>query len=62
MLVLTRKPDESLVIDDKIIVTVLEVRGNRVRLGIQAPRGIPIHREENMRQSNVWKAEENAQR
>ena len=46
MLVLSRKKDESLVIDDNIIVTIVEIRGDKVRLGIQAPREIPIHRSE----------------
>jgi carbon storage regulator len=46
MLVLTRKHNESIVLDGNIVVTVLEVRGNRVRLGITAPREIPIQREE----------------
>lgn len=46
MLVLSRKKDESIVIDDHIIVTVVEIRGDKVRLGIQAPREIPIHRSE----------------
>ena len=46
MLVLSRKRNESVVIDDQIVVTVLEVRGDKVRLGIQAPRDVPIHRSE----------------
>jgi carbon storage regulator len=46
MLVLSRKKDESIVIDGNIVITVVEVRGDRVRLGIQAPREIPIHRSE----------------
>jgi carbon storage regulator len=46
MLVLTRKAGERIVIDDTIVVEVLEVQGNRVRIGIQAPQGIPILREE----------------
>ncbi len=46
MLVLTRKSGESINVGDEITVTVLEVRGNHVRLGIQAPRGIIIHRKE----------------
>lgn len=44
MLVLSRKIGESICIDDAIEVSVLEIRGNRVRLGITAPRGISIHR------------------
>lgn len=46
MLVLTRRPGESIVIGEEIVVTVLEVRGESVRLGITAPREIPVHREE----------------
>ncbi|MFM9965910.1 MAG: carbon storage regulator CsrA [Planctomycetaceae bacterium] len=46
MLVLSRKPNESIVINDQIVVTVIEVRGDKVRLGIQAPRDVPIHRSE----------------
>ena len=46
MLVLSRKPGERIVIDDRITVTVLKVRGNQIRLGIEAPKEIPIKREE----------------
>ena len=49
MLVLSRKKNESIVIDvgDKLItVTVVEVRGDKVRLGIEAPREVPVHRQE----------------
>ncbi len=46
MLVLSRKRNEQVVIDDQIVVTVVEVRGDKVRLGIQAPRDVPIHRKE----------------
>jgi carbon storage regulator len=46
MLVLSRKKNESIVIDDDIVITVVEVRGDKVRLGIQAPREVPIHRSE----------------
>ncbi|MDH7576918.1 MAG: carbon storage regulator CsrA [Bacillota bacterium] len=46
MLVLTRKPGQSIIIGEEIIITVLEVRGDQVRLGVQAPRELPIHREE----------------
>ena len=48
MLVLSRKRNESVVINDQIVVTVIEVRGDKVRLGIQAPRDVPIHRSEIM--------------
>jgi carbon storage regulator len=46
MLVLSRKSEESIVIDERIVVTVLEVRGDQVRLGIKAPREIPVVRDE----------------
>lgn len=46
MLVLSRKCGEAIVIADDIVVTVLEVKGNRVRLGFVAPDGAPIHRAE----------------
>jgi carbon storage regulator len=46
MLVLSRKKNESIVIDDNIVITVVEVRGDKVRLGIQAPRDVPVHRSE----------------
>lgn len=46
MLVLTRRPDESLIIDDKIIVKVLAVDGDKIKLGIEAPREIAIFRSE----------------
>jgi carbon storage regulator len=46
MLVLTRKLDESIVIGEHITVTILKVHGDRVRLGIEAPKEVPIKREE----------------
>jgi carbon storage regulator len=46
MLVLTRRPAESVMIGDEVVVTVLEVRGDVVRLGINAPRAVQVHREE----------------
>ena len=46
MLVLTRRANQSIMIGHKIVVTVLEVRGDQVRLGIKAPRSIDVHREE----------------
>lgn len=46
MLVLSRRPNESIVINDKIVITVIEIRGDKVRLGIEAPRDVPIHRSE----------------
>lgn len=46
MLVLTRKVNQSIVIDNTIEVVVLEVRGEQVRLGIKAPKDVPVHRKE----------------
>jgi len=43
MLVLTRKKNESVIINDDITVIVVEVRGDKVRLGIEAPREMPVH-------------------
>lgn len=46
MLVLTRKPDQSIMIGDEIEITVLEVRGEQVRIGICAPKSVAVHRKE----------------
>ncbi len=46
MLVLSRKKNESIIIRDDIVVTVIEVRGDKVRLGIDAPREVAVHRQE----------------
>lgn len=46
MLVLTRRPGESIRIGTDITITVLEVRGDQVRVGIDAPRSVKVHREE----------------
>jgi carbon storage regulator len=46
MLVLSRKKNESIVIDDKIVITIVEIRGDKVRLGIEAPKEVPVHRSE----------------
>jgi carbon storage regulator len=46
MLVLSRKRDERIVIGDNIVITIVEVRGDKVRLGIEAPSEVPVHRQE----------------
>ena len=46
MLILTRKVGESVLIGDDISITVLSVRGNQVKLGVQAPKEVSVHREE----------------
>ena len=46
MLVLSRHRDESIMIGDDVIVTIVDIRGDKVRLGIQAPHDIPVHRQE----------------
>ena len=46
ILVLSRKKNETIVLNDNIEVTVIEVRGDKVRLGIVAPKSVPVHRRE----------------
>ena len=46
MLVLSRHRDQSIIIGDDIVVTIVDVRGDKVRLGIEAPTEIPVHRRE----------------
>lgn len=46
MLILTRRPNESIVINDDIYLTILGIKGNQVRIGITAPREVKIYREE----------------
>jgi carbon storage regulator len=46
MLVLSRKPGEKVVINGNVTVTVIDVRGNKIRLGIEAPVEVPVHRQE----------------
>jgi carbon storage regulator len=56
MLVLSRKKNECIIIDDHITVTVVEIRGDKVRLGIDAPKEVTVHRRE------VYEAIQNQQR
>lgn len=46
MLVLSRHRDESIMIGDDIVITIVDIRGDKVRLGIDAPQEIPVHRQE----------------
>ena len=46
MLVLSRKKNESIVINDDIRIVVVEIRGDKVRLGVEAPKEVPVHRHE----------------
>jgi carbon storage regulator len=46
MLVLSRKTNESIVINNEITIVVVEIRGDKVRLGVEAPKEVPVHRRE----------------
>jgi carbon storage regulator len=46
MLVLTRRSGEKITVGDEVVVTVLEVKGSQVKLGVEAPRGVTVHRGE----------------
>ena len=46
MLILERKLNESILVGNDVVIEIVEVRGNKVRLGITAPRSIPVHRQE----------------
>ena len=50
MLIITRKPGEKIMLGDDVVVHVMEIVGNSVRIGIQAPRSLPVYREE------IWDA------
>ncbi len=50
MLMLSRKKNEAIVVNDDVVIRITEIRGDRVRLGIEAPKEVPVHREE------VWLA------
>jgi carbon storage regulator len=63
MYVFSRKKNESIVIGDSIIVTVIEIRGDKVRLGIEHPMDVPVHRREvfdaihGPKMASPWRAE-----
>ena len=50
MLIITRKPGEKIMLGDDVVVHVMEIVGNSVRIGVQAPRSLPVYREE------IWDA------
>ena len=60
MLILTRRVGETLVIGDEVTVTVLGVRGNQVRLGVNAPKEVAVHREEIYQRIQMEKGGEKA--
>ena len=50
MLIITRRPGEKIMVGDDIVIHVIEIVGNSVRIGIEAPRSVPVYREE------IWNA------
>ena len=61
MLVLSRQKDESIMIGDNVEITIVDVRGGKVRLGIAAPKDIPVHRREVYEAIQREKSEKKAQ-
>jgi carbon storage regulator len=61
MLILTRRVGETLMIGDEVTVTVLGVKGNQVRIGVNAPRDVAVHREEIYERIKREQAEQSAQ-
>jgi carbon storage regulator len=62
MLVMTRRIGERIVIGSNVTLTVLSVQGNQVRIGIDAPRNVPVHREEIYRRIEVERSAEYKER
>ena len=62
MLILTRRLNETLMIGTEITVTVLGVKGNQVRLGVNAPKSVAVHREEVFDRIHIEDRDNNAQR
>jgi carbon storage regulator len=60
MLILTRRVGETLVIGDDVTITVLGVRGNQVRVGVNAPKDVAVHREEIYQRIQDEKTDENS--
>lgn len=61
MLVLSRRIQEGICIGDDIVLTIVEIRGDKVRLGIEAPKEIPVHRREVYEALQTWFAEEDVE-
>jgi carbon storage regulator len=57
LLILTRRVNESIVVGDQVTVTVVAVKGNQVRLGVDAPRDVAVHREEIYKRLQAEKAQ-----
>ena len=58
MLILTRRVGETLMIGDEVTVTVLGVKGNQVRIGVNAPKEVSVHRKENYQRIQAEKSQE----
>ena len=62
MLILTRRVGESLMVGDEVTVTVLGVKGNQVRIGVDAPRDVAVHREEIFKRIQDGETEDDSER